>query len=49
VAGDVLTADGERVSFAVTARSWPQNTGQVDRWYTALENSRLGDNQPAPD
>jgi hypothetical protein len=43
------TANGERVSFAITARSWPQNTAQVDRWYTALENWRLGDNQPAPD
>jgi hypothetical protein len=36
------TANGERVSFAITARSWPQSTAQVDRWYTALENWRLG-------
>jgi hypothetical protein len=43
------TANGERVSFAITSRSWPQNTAQVDRWYTALENWRLGGNQPAPD
>jgi hypothetical protein len=43
------TANGERVSFAITARSWPQNTAQVDRWYTTLENWRLADNQPAPD
>jgi Bacterial PH domain len=34
------TANGERVSFAITARSWPQNTAQVDRWCTALENWR---------
>jgi hypothetical protein len=43
------TANGERVSFAITARSWPQNTAQVDRWYTSLENWRLGNDQPAPD
>jgi Bacterial PH domain len=43
------TANGERVSFEITARSWPQNTAQVDRWYAALENWRLGNNQPAPD
>jgi len=36
------TASGEWVSFAITARSWPRNTKQVHRWYTALENWRLG-------
>jgi Bacterial PH domain len=36
------TASGERVVFGITARSWPQNTAQVGRWYTALENWRLG-------
>ena len=43
------TTDGERVSFAITARSWPQSTAQVGRWYAALENWRLGDSQPALD
>lgn len=36
------TAHGEWVSFVGTARSWPQNTAQVDRWHAALENWRLG-------
>jgi hypothetical protein len=45
----MYTANGERVSFAITARSWPQHTAQVDRWYSTLENWRLAGHQPAPD
>lgn len=36
------TAHGEWVAFVGTARSWPQDTAQVGRWYAALENWRLG-------
>jgi hypothetical protein len=39
--------DGEWVSFAITARSWPRDTAQVGRWYAALEDWRLGASQPA--
>ena len=40
-------ADGEWVSFAITARSWPRDKAQVGRWYTTLEDWRLGASQPA--
>ena len=39
-------ADGEWVSFAITARSWPRDTAQVSRWHTTLEDWRLGASQP---
>lgn len=42
-------ADGEWVSFVITARSWPRDRAQVGRWYAALEDWRLSDSQPARD